>query len=84
MVGCVLHGWSEHHTANGCAHFGNQLTPILARLSLSIISSDTDFRPVYRKEVGAWLLRASIIVYSEGCEWKHQCLATWIAGVLER
>ena len=29
MVCCVLHGWSEHHTANGCAHSGNQFTPIL-------------------------------------------------------
>ena len=26
---CVLHGWSEHHTAEGCAHCGNQFTPIL-------------------------------------------------------
>ena len=29
MVYCVLQGWSEHHTAKGYAHCGNQFTPIL-------------------------------------------------------
>ena len=29
MVCCVLHGWSEHHSAKGCAHCDTQFTRIL-------------------------------------------------------
>ena len=39
MVCCVLHGWSEHDTANECAHSGNQLAPIVTVMFVKRISS---------------------------------------------
>ena len=33
-------GWSEHHTANGCAHTGNQFIPIFG-VRISLLSSNS-------------------------------------------
>ena len=39
MVCCVLHGWSEDHTAKGTAHCGNQVTRILGVMVTSYFNS---------------------------------------------
>ena len=88
MVCCVLHGWSEPHNAKGCAHCGNQFTPILGVIVTPYFNSDQQSVLMFTRKGMSFthsrfiFLGTSILyVYVHRCWWPVEelcsCLGMW-------